>query len=282
MGAKIYKAKIDAVFKMLFGDPKNKVILSDFLQAILGLSNDDVSEIDILNPFLRLEDVNGKLGILDVNLTTKSGKIIDIEMQVRKVASMRQRMLYYVSKLFSGQLGNSNPYGNLKKTIGILICTDHILIDENDKYKNKFLMRSEDSVVFTDVMEINTLELKKVPGVDDSKLAHWLRFLDMNDEEELDKMQIHGNVFKLAADELRRLSADKQTRIIIEAREKALKDEATLISENRQEAMKEGEEKGRTEQKIEIARNLLNMCISVEQIEKATGLSRKEIEDLRG
>lgn len=139
---KIYKAKIDAVFKMLFGDPKNKVILSDFLQAILGLSNDDVSEVDILNPFLRLEDVNGKLGILDVNLTTKSGKIIDIEMQVRKVASMRQRMLYYVSKLFSGQLGNSNPYGDLKKTIGILICTDHILIDENDKYKNKFLMRS--------------------------------------------------------------------------------------------------------------------------------------------
>ena len=88
---KTYKAKIDVVFKMLFGDPKNKVILSDFLQAILGLSNDDVSEIDILNPFLRLEDINGKLGILDINLTTKSGKIIDIEMQVRKVASMHQR-----------------------------------------------------------------------------------------------------------------------------------------------------------------------------------------------
>ncbi len=70
-------------------------------------------------------------------------------------------------------------------------------------------MRSEDSVVFTDVVEINTLELKKVPGVDDSKLANWLRFLDMNDEKELDKMQIHGNVFKLAADELKRLSADK-------------------------------------------------------------------------
>ncbi len=104
--------------RCFFGDPKNKVILSDFLQAILGLSNDDVSEIDILNPFLRLEDINGKLGILDVNLTTKSGKIIDIEMQVRKVASMRQRVLYYVSKLFSGRLGNSNPYGNLKKTIG--------------------------------------------------------------------------------------------------------------------------------------------------------------------
>ncbi len=48
-------------------------------------------------------------------------------------------------------------------------------------------MRSEDSAVFTDVMEINTLELKKVPGVDDSKLAHWLRSLDINDEEELDK-----------------------------------------------------------------------------------------------
>ncbi len=101
---KIYKAKIDAVFKMLFGDPKNKVTLSDFLQAVLGLSNNDVSEIDILNPLLRLEDVNGKLGILDVNLTTKSGKMIDIEMQVRKVASMRQRCCTMFQNCFLANL----------------------------------------------------------------------------------------------------------------------------------------------------------------------------------
>lgn len=52
----------------------------------------------------------------------------------------------------------------------------------------------------------------------------------IDDEEELDKMQIHGNVFKLAADELKRLSADKQMRIIIEAREIALRYETTFLS----------------------------------------------------
>ena len=93
---KICNAKSDAVFKMLFGDPKKKVILSDFLQAILGLSDDDVSEVDILNLFLRLEGINDKLVILDLNLTTKSGKIIDIEIQVLKVAICILYCMYLV------------------------------------------------------------------------------------------------------------------------------------------------------------------------------------------
>ena len=70
---------------------RTKDIISDFLQAVVGLSGGDVSGIEILNLFLRLKDVNNELGILDINLTAKSGKIIDIEMQVKKVASMRQR-----------------------------------------------------------------------------------------------------------------------------------------------------------------------------------------------
>ena len=92
---------------------------------------------------------------------------------------------------------------------------------------------------------------------------------------------IHGNVFKLAADELKRLSADKQTRIIIEAREKALRDEATLISENRQEARKEGLEQGRNEREIEIAKNALDKGLDLSTVSAITGLSEEEIQKLR-
>jgi predicted transposase/invertase (TIGR01784 family) len=61
-----------------------------------------------------------------------------------------------------------------------------------------------------------------------------------------------------------------------EARQKWLHDQATYI----EEARAEGERDGKLEGKREAARNLMHLGVTVDIIEKATGLSQKEIEEL--
>ena len=60
-------------------------LLTDFLMAVLDLSPDEYDEITISNPFLLQDYKGGKLGILDVKLKLKTGKIVNIEVQVEPI-----------------------------------------------------------------------------------------------------------------------------------------------------------------------------------------------------
>jgi predicted transposase/invertase (TIGR01784 family) len=76
-------------------------------------------------------------------------------------------------------------------------------------------------------------------------------------------------VIKEAYCKLQEMSEDEATRMVYEARLKAQRDEYSRV----QGALEEG----RQERAIEIARNLKNLDIPVEQIVQSTGLSPEEI-----
>jgi len=70
--------KIDFVFKMLFGDPKNVGILTGLLKPVLRLPAKEYAEVTIVDPHLLREHFDDKLGVLDVKVHTQSGMKIDI------------------------------------------------------------------------------------------------------------------------------------------------------------------------------------------------------------
>ena len=121
------------------------------------------------------------------------------------------------------------------------------------------------------------MEFKKVPEKDKSNLATWLRFLNTDDREELDKMAVRNVAFESAVCKYKQLTADERIRMIAEENEKVWKDRQAEIKYAKEEGRAEGE----YNQKIEIAKNLLGMFIPIDQIKKATGLSKEEIESLR-
>ena len=82
---------------------------------------------------------------------------------------------------------------------------------------------------------------------------------------------------KRAVGILARLSADEKARMIAEAREKELWDQM----DREQGAREEGREEGKKEEKLEIARGLLGMNMSIADIAKVTGLEPSEIELLK-
>jgi len=78
----IMSPKNDFVFKLIFGDEKNKDILIHFLNSILKTPQSELEDIELINTELLREFAEDRKGILDVRARTKSGEQIDIEIQV--------------------------------------------------------------------------------------------------------------------------------------------------------------------------------------------------------
>jgi len=231
--------------------------------------------IIISNPFLLQEYKGGKLGILDVKLILKSGKVLNIEIQVDPMPFMESRILFYVSKLITEQIHESEQYDKIKRVVSIII-TDHALIKQSENFHHQFgLYDIESQVLLTDILEIHTLEIPKARKLFDNdntekpQLLNWMKFLDATTEEELEMLAQKSPAMKKATMRLLELSADEKARQLYEARLKEQRDNYAR-------------EKGAVNQAmLEVARNAMRMNMSIDDISRLTNLTYDEVEALR-
>jgi len=262
--------KSDIIFKLLFGDERSNEILTDFLKSVLRLPAEDYEEVFIVDPHLKPERDGDKLGILDVRVRTKTKKTIDIEIQLLPSPELRERVVFYSARMVTEQIGSGEPYSKIKRVISIII-TDYVLIPESEKYHNRYtLYDPETKTEFTDIIEVNTLELVKLPENEDgTELWAWMKFLSARSKEELNMVANRSPQVGRAVTRLMELSNDERTRLLYESRQK-------MEWDNR--AREQGAIKTR---EAEIARKLLSRGRSIEEIIEDTGLTREEIEGLR-
>lgn len=133
--------------------------------------------------------------------------------------------------------------------------------------------------MLTDVVEIHFLELpkfrkKKDKDYRENDIEIWLMFLEKDiPEATLKELISMDAVIGKAEQKIEYLSSDEETMKIYYERERSLHERANMISS----AEARGLEKG----KLEIAKNLLDMNISIEQIVLATGLTEEEINKIK-
>jgi predicted transposase/invertase (TIGR01784 family) len=261
--------KSDLVFKLLFGDERNIDLLTALLKSVLDLPKDEFAEVALVDPHLLRDYEGDKLGILDVKVKTRSGKTIDIEIQVAVTPEMKERVVFYISNMVTEQIGSGDDYDKIKRVISIVI-TDFDLIDGSAPYHHRFtLYDRKNGVEFTDLLELHTLELSKLPGVsDDTELYDWLRFLRAEKKEELEMLTQTNPQINKAVGVLMEISADERNRMLYESREKLRRDEASRMKG----AVKDT--------KTEIARNALKKNMAIDDIADITGLTIEEIEGL--
>ena len=303
------KVKNDFIFQKIFGQSEHKEILISFLNAVLELDDEKkLKDIEIINNTkLTKENINDKLGILDIRAKSVSGEQFNIEVQLINQYNMDKRTLFYWSKLYTGQLKQGQMFNELKKTITINILDfNYIGIDA---YHTAFHLW-EDGVrdyKLTDVLEIRFIELPKFRKVrpDLSKpLDRWLVFIDGSSKEVLEMAAKEEPTIAKAEELLERLGSLEEINRYYELREKAVHDEATRLwgareegrevgrKEGREEGMEKGIEKGmekgmekgiekgREEGKIEVARKLASTDMEAEKIAEITGVPIEEIKKL--
>ena len=139
------------------------------MQSVLKLPDEEYEQITIVDPQLKREAPHDKLGIVDVLLNMKSGKIVHIEIQVLEQDDMPERITYYNAKMLVIQLKAGQGYDELQNTVSIAIADFEIVKDSDEKYHHVFHIREEETgIKFTDLIEINALELPKIPKETDN------------------------------------------------------------------------------------------------------------------
>ena len=270
MSRAILPVKRDVIFKIYFADERNIEFLTDFLKAILPIPAEEYDELSIVDPHLIRDFSEDKLGIVDVKLKTKSGKTIHIDIQVSPLPFMKSRIAYYDAKMISEQIGKSEDYRNIKQVISIIITEEEFISDSSNCHHRFTMYDKINDVELTDIVEVHTLELCKVPiEQEDNHLYNWLRFIKAEEESELEVVAQRDPIIKKAVLKLMELSEDERTRLLLEKREMERMDNS--VRENW----------AKKQQAIEIARKMLSMKIPIEQIIEATGLTRKEVENLK-
>jgi len=280
--------KLDLVFKKLFAE--NIGILINLLNAVLGLpKKQQIRSVEVRNPIILPEEITQKFIVLDVLVTDRMGLSYEIEMQVRRYESYSKRALYYLSRIYAGQLDSGEDYEKLKPVIGIHFL-DYELFPDQDDFRFRFEMRDVryPELRLTDDMVLHIFDLAKFETMMQNKqhgndLSEWLHFFNHAHEEDKTMRTAYTNpAIHKAFDVLETLSADEKTRRLARIREDALRNEHSELFYAEKRGEKRGLEKGRKENAVKTAKNLLAMAVLLpDQIAQATGLDIEEIQKLR-
>ena len=294
--------RVDIAFKKLFGVEENKDLLISLINAIVS-EEDEVEDVEILNPYNLRSFKRDKLSILDIKARRKrDGQKYSIEIQINDEADYDKRALYYWGKLYTEQLEKGYQYDELKKAIAI-----HILqftsIETNEEYHNVFRIRDDrEKKAFFPDLELHTIELNKFDNEKDgdigkilkkekSALDMWTGFLakyELLDIENLPK-ELDNPKIRKAMEIVNIMNFTKAEKEAYEERLKWLRAEASALKKvsttNYEKGIAKGIEKGREEGKkskaLQIAKNLITQGVDAKVISKSTGLSIEEIERLK-
>ncbi|MBP3502186.1 MAG: Rpn family recombination-promoting nuclease/putative transposase [Clostridia bacterium] len=275
----------DYVFGRIFGYKGNEKITKGFLESI---TNEKYKTVEISSQVPTLRDLqDDKIGVLDIKAMADDATIFDIEMQVAKNENIAERILWYWSKLFGSSITSGKNYLKTKRTIGILIADFEIeKLYEIKKYHTSWHIREDEysEIILTDKLELHIIELIKLEVNNNQngktkKLVRWLKFI-MNPEEEGFEMSEDEDI-KEAMKVLEQISQDEREREKAWLREKYIIDAGFYRQDGYEEGFAKGKEKGKKNEKIKIAKSLLKQKISKEIIVEVTGLTEKELEELK-
>jgi len=273
--------KTDYAFKKIFGSLDSKGILISFLNAMIYDGNPTIQDLEIINPNLPPKITGLKDTYLDVKARLADGTLVIIEMQVLNVESFGKRVLYNAAKTYASQLQKGQGYRMLQPVIALTL-TDFEMFENSDRLISRFVYKEETTnFKYTDNnMELVFIELPKFTkelSQLETLADKWIYFMKyantltqvpqtMDIVPEIHQAFDIANQVNLNPDELEEL----------EQQEMFIYDQQGVIIK----AKREGGEEARQEEKLAIARQLLDR-LDDETISQTTGLSIEEIRNLR-
>ena len=128
------------------------------------------------------------------------------------------------------------------------ICPEDVIFFIRD-FRFRFGLRDErhPALRLTDDLSLHIFELPKVGGKDhvgprEGSLSEWLHFFNhAHEEDETMRAHYKNPMIHKAFGILEQLSADEETRLRAEMRERALKDEVSMLAAAERKGMEKGE-----------------------------------------
>lgn len=274
--------QIDLVFKKLFGSPANKGIVIDFLNSVLdrkeGHLITDVTFSDTNNHLKLLEQ---KFSIVDVRCSDQKNNSYIVEIQVKKQTEFAKRAQYYGACGLDMQLQPTERYKALMPVIFIGIV-NFPLFERHQRYlSHHYLMDYDDHERDLSLLEFHFIELPKFTKTVEQLnglVDKWIYFL--KNAAALDDIPAQLESEKSLKEAFRVLTQSNWTRQELALYEKQV-DARRVELDVLDTAREEGEQKGRNEERLLVARSMLAEGIDATVIAKVTGLAVDALKKLK-
>ncbi len=267
----------DLIFKEAFANKHNRKALEFLLELFLDLPKGSLRnkleveyESHLEKSNIKEKSVRGDIIIKYDNVT------INLEAYTRFDHNSLSKSVYYVMKIYVSYLKIGDSYKDIGKTIQINFVDNATMILGNEAITNFYITSEHDLNVklIPDKFCIKIVQIDKIRelGYNENDLIKWLRFIAARDYEER-KVIAEGDELLMEFNEwVNKYVNDDETKEL-------LAKWSDYIAENK--GYEEGKAEGRKDEKIEIAKSMLEDNIPIETIAKFTKLSIEEIEQLK-
>ena len=280
--------RVDSTFKALFTQPtqESRDALHSFLEA--------ATERKIKSFSLTANDAPTGFGgqrsvSYDIICEFDDGLSADIEMQAfNQEYDYGKRAEYQVARLETTYLKKGDNWEKAPIVYQVTVLDFNYGNDAGTKIKtpvSRYAMRTQDGRELSNSLNIVFIELPKTRGLEktletNTPLENWAIFLKEADnpkrQDIINRLTSKEAGLMQAQKSLSSISANRNLWIEQYRQELADRDKRSSISA----ALSKGLEKGRMEGKYEVARNLLKLGFSPQQVVDGTGLSLSEVESL--
>lgn len=275
----------DYIFKRVFSKKGNEDILKDLLESILEIKIDKIETMEEVE--LPNENIENRIGVLDLKATVNENTTIDIEIQVKDYHNMIERSTFYVAGLYHTGLKRGEEFETNNKVIGINILKFNIF--EWKKYHSKGILKEEKlNEVITEALELHFIEIPKFlksKNEGSKKLRQWLEFISNERKGEIEMAVKENEKIAKAKEEYEYLTGDAAVQRLAFLRDKWERDHKSEIAWERKEAKKEGKKEGirlgEIESKKQIAKEMIKKKMEDEIILELTKLSKEELETIK-
>ena len=272
-----YTCRNDRAFKEVFLNPNNSDLLKALLEFILKIK---IDELEIKKTELLSGNVNVKDKRVDAIVHTGNKKI-EIEINSQNKDYLHTRSTAYICNIYQSNASVGDTYNENTDIIQVNLTWG--LGRNNDEMKIYKIMNEKGELYVKNfiIYEINMDYYDKIwysKNEDEIKKNLYMIMLDL-DKKELENMPKDKIVDKYIT-KVTIVNDDPEFQKYMSEEEDKKKIQNSLLSEARENGINDGISKGVSQEKVNIAKNLLSMNMSLEDISKATGLLIEEINKL--
>ena len=272
-------------FKKIFGNHPARMI--SLLNALLPLSEEEqIHEIKYLPTELVPEINSYRYAIANILCTDAKSNKFCVVIRIEWSNFFEQRVQFQASELYVNPTIKQKKYFAQYPTYSLNLINDTFKYDTPEFIHNYRIVYDKDTHQVIEGLHFTFIELPKFTPhsiADKHMMVLWLRFLTEIDE---DTQEIPSELLKdpeigKAIEELEIFDfTDVELRVYDKFWD-SVSVERTLLDDSYQKGLEEGRKVAELNKVLQIARNLLNLGLSISEIIEITGLTQEQIEHLK-
>ena len=277
--------KANLTFKKIFGNHPARLI--SLLNALLPLSEEEqIHEIEYLPTELVPEINSYRYAIANILCTDAKSNKFCVVIRIEWSNFFEQRVQFQASELYVNPAIKQKKYFAQYPTYSLNLINDTFKYDTPEFIHNYRIVYDKDTHQVIEGLHFTFIELPKfMPHsvADKRMMVLWLRFLTEIDE---DTQEIPSELLKdpeigKAIEELEIFDfTDVELRVYDKFWD-SVSVERTLLDDSYQKGLEEGRKEAELNKVLQIARNLLNLGLSISEIIEVTDLAQEQIEHLK-